>query len=302
LPSGVIVRFWAKGHRYELEHKGEVRDIPSVTTVKPEPVLSWWGQRTGVKAMLTLFNTRIVFPVNVYIGGRAQLVMGYTNEAGQPVVAGEEELEELIKKHFLDVNHVRDTAGDRGQSAHDALTVWAMTGDLPDPNYFPPSEQLYVTALRNFLIDTNPTPVANERLVASWKHGYAGRYDIDVMLDKTVRVLAHHTPSGQDRYKRWVYLEKGLHRWDLKTSKDVYQEHGEQLEAYEVAAVESGYDASLERSVIHINAEGQYKCVPVSRWATFDDFKTTLDWWYSNESYKIREREARARFEKAQKG
>lgn len=297
-PNGELqIAFWEEGHRYVIRKGDECKAVPSVTTVKAEPVLSWWGQRVGTKAVLTLYNTGMLFPVEVNIGNRSQRVLGFDNN-GVPTVAGEEQIEELIKKHHLDVNHVRDTAGERGQAAHDALEVWALSGACPDVAMFPPSEQPYVYALRNFLETAQVKPVRSEVLVASWKYGYSGRFDLDVEIEKPTRLLAHYTPSGLPRYERYITLQPGLHRWDLKTSKDVYDEHGEQLEAYEEAAVEDGYPASIGRGVLHISGEGKWKFVPTSQWAQFSDFKLTLDKWHANQARTLRERAARKGWEK----
>jgi hypothetical protein len=182
--------------------------------------------------------------------------------------ATQESIVALLTEHKLTVNHVRDKAGDRGQSVHDAFEAWARTGLKPDPSIYPDEERGYVEGLLAFLADV-PTiePIAAEVLVASAEHGFAGRYDIRFRTWQPHDVVVHRTPKRGATYRR---LAPGLYLGDLKTSKGIYASHARQLEAYEQASVESGYEPTEARGILHVAADGTYEFV--RSWATFEDF------------------------------
>jgi hypothetical protein len=287
--SGIEIRYWdgeEKGEKRRYEVRGQKglhyggyeypdwREVPSVTTVTKilhkENLISW-AQRIGADGMIQLFNMGVIQPVMF----EGQQVLGAHLKDMGLVVLGEDQALELLGKYKLNTNAKMNAGGKRGLACHKALEIWAETGEIPNPAHYPITEQGYIVALEAFLKESGAVAVRSEVMVASLKHGYAGRFDLDIELPKSVELQTHHTPKGRGDKREW--FEAGLYRVDLKTTKDVYEEHGEQLEAYETACVECGLPSSLQRVVLHTNAESRYKFKP--SWSTFEDFEATLHKW-----------------------
>jgi hypothetical protein len=249
------------------------REVPSVTTVLgvlDKPALPWWGMTIGVQGVFELIQ-------------RGVLLINCEANDFDPVVITPE-IVDMLTEHKLTVNHVRDKAGNRGQAVHDAFEAWARTGLKPDPSIFPDEERGYVEGLLAFLADV-PTiePLAAEVLVASVEHGFAGRYDIRFRTSEPHDVVVHRTPKKGPQYRR---LAPGIYLGDLKTSKGIYASHSRQLEAYEQASIESGYEPTVARGILHVGADGTYEFV--RSWATFEDFRVVLDVWQSDQEMKER--------------
>ena len=277
-------------------------EVPSVTTVLgvlDKPALPWWGMGIGAEGVAVLHNLGLV--KSTVLPGGVQPVLAcprVLKEEGKApqltdewVVAGKDQLVDLLNQQKLTVNHVARKAGDRGQSVHDALEFWAQTGDLPDPSIYPPTEVGYIQGLLAFFADVpSLEPVASEVLVASSEYGFAGRYDLRARTTKPHDVVVHRTPKKGPVYRT---LAPGEGITDLKTSKGIYPSHSRQLEGYEQASIESGYNPSDWRGVLHVGADGTYEFK--RSWATFEDFKVCLDVWNSDERMKLAEREDRKR-------
>lgn len=291
-PSGIEVMYQAapkRLYRVRATYDGpdsplmEWAEVPSVTTVLgvlDKPALPWWGMGVGVEGALALHNMGILRSMQV----GHQMALCYEGELGQWYVAGKEQVIELLGKHKLTVNHVRDKAGDRGTAVHDALEHWAGTGDLPDPGIFPPNEQGYVLGLIAFLQDAMLEPVASEVMVGSVEHGFAGRYDLRAKTTQDRQIVVHRTPKRGPQY---ATLRGGMQLLtDLKTSSGVYPTHAKQLEGYEIASIESGYDPTDARGILHVGPEGTYEFV--RSWATAHDFLTTLAEYTSQGDMKSR--------------
>lgn len=296
-PSGIEIAYWSlkeawnrKTRWYEIRKgpKAKWREVPSVTTVLDvlaKDALTWWGQEIGVQGVLTLFNIGLLVPAATANGAG---VLACAGPDGGRIVAGVPHVVELLKRAKLTTNDVRDAAGSRGQAVHDAFEAWAKNGLMPEPDLYPESERGYVHALRRFIEESGAKAVANEVMVGSAKYGYAGRFDVRLEYPQDVELVVHHTPvKGEQR----SLLESGVYLDDLKTSKGVYDSHFKQLEAYEVAAIECGYEPTKGRGVIHVDAEGNYKRVPSP--ATFADFKSTLGEWRQQQALKKRKKETK---------
>lgn len=197
--------------------------------------------------------------------------------------ATQQSVMDLLVQHKLTVNHVRDKAGDRGQAVHDAFEIWARDGVFPDPSMFPPEEAGYVVGLCTFLEHTNAVAEAQEVMVGSLEHGYAGRYDVRLRIPEECQVVVHRTPV---KGPQWKTLKPGVLLADLKTSKGVYPSHSRQLEAYEQASVECGYEPTDARGILHVGPEGTYEFVRST--AEFEDFRVVLDVWNSDQRMKER--------------
>jgi hypothetical protein len=295
-PSGVEVRYTSKPKRmYEVRWakkciRGECHyagkcpcidndwvECPSVTTVLgclDKPGLPWWGMKVGIEGVLELVKGGHVRSRELVAGGREPVVAA----GWRYIPATQENVVPLLTENKLTVNHVRDKAGDRGQAVHDAFETWAKTGHLPDPTIYPESETGYVAGLVAFLIDVDPEPLEAEVMVGSVEHGFAGRYDIRLCITKECDVVFHRTPKKGPQYAR---LHPGVILADLKSSKDVYMEsHGRQLEAYELASVECGYEPTTARGILNVNADGTYKFVRSK--CTADDFLNVLRVYQDN--------------------
>jgi hypothetical protein len=97
-----------------------------------------------------------------------------------------------------------------------------------------------------------------------------------------VLVVHHRTPKRGPQYAK---LKPGTLLADLKTSANVYMEsHGRQLEAYELASVECGYEPTVARGIINVSADGTYKLVRSK--CTSDDFLNVLRVWHDNQRIK----------------
>ena len=93
--------------------------------------------------------------------------------------------------------------------------------------------------------------------MASFEHGFAGRYDARGAINSEVKVCHHIVPKSRSRY--YSMLQPCRVMLDLKTSKGVYNGHSRQLEAYELASVESGYDPTDVRAILHVTADGLWE-------------------------------------------
>lgn len=185
-----------------------------------------------------------------------------------------ESVKVLMKAHGLRTTDQRNKAGDRGQSVHDALELWATKGVTPQPEVYAPEEQGYVAALAQFLIDSGAEAVRSEVMVGSLKHKYAGRYDLEANLPNGAEVFVHRTEKGRgDRAEK---IKGGIHLLDLKTSSNVYDTHFLQLEAYEAARLECGLEPTVDRGVIHVMSDGRYQLRLNNGLVRFSDFKHVM--------------------------
>lgn len=249
------------------------REIPSVTTVlgvldKSGPLV-WWAQRVACEGVIELEKQ-----------GKLRGDLGGFPAEGQTIV-------DKLVEHRLSTNHVRDSAGDRGQAVHDALEAWARYGHMPDPSIYPEEQEGYVRGLVAFLKDVpSAEPVGAEVLVASSEYGYAGRYDLRMRTSKAHDVVVRRTATKIRRRE----LPAGMYLADLKTSKAIYGSHARQLEAYEQASVESGYEPTDGRGVLLVTPDGGYEFK--RSWATFEDFRVVLDVWNSDQEMAKRKKAA----------
>lgn len=264
-PAGITVLYsWQPKRLYRLRKgDGAWTEVPSVTQVlavidKSGPLM-WWAQGVAINGSLELIRRNVIgFGKE---GGLFERVDGYEDFEWKPCDV--DRVVKLLSQHRLSVNHVRDAAGDRGVSVHDALETWAVKGILPTPDVFPEHERGYVQGVLLFLRDLEQaaplaTPPETEVMVGSLEHGYAGRYDLRLETQLNAEVTTKHYPKRKD--VRGV-LPAGRHLVDLKTSKGVYPTHALQLAAYELASVECGYEPTDHRWVLHVFPDGAYELV-----------------------------------------
>ena len=250
-------------------------EVESVTTHFEnigKPGLKWWGMVTGVEGVFELLERGVL-----RWGAHDELV----DSAGGVVAT--EDVVRFLTQEKLTVNHVRDRAADRGTNVHTALEQWAA-GIRPQPKVFPESEQGYVRGILKFIDDVaeHGTPLQAEVMVGSLNYLYAGRYDLRLALGG-VKLCSRVTKTGRETYTE---RKPGVYLVDLKTSKGVYEDYHMQVEAYEQASIESGYDPTDERAVLRVTPEGQYEFVTSK--ATLEDFLVTQKYHQMFEDLKRR--------------
>lgn len=247
-PNGWTISYRSEPTRYyEIDRVKADCSVSEPLKVLDKPALPWWGQNVGVKAVLDLHR------------------LGWTTEMllqGKPPEMEMIEWAKLLSKgvlteNKLTVNHIRDEAGTRGQTVHDALSFWATTGHVPRPEEFPTWEQGYVIALIAFLHDVPTlTPIGTELMVGSKTHSFAGRYDLRATTDRAHKVVTKVYPKSPAKF---TTVPDGEFLLDCKTASDVFPEHDLQLSAYEGASIESGYRPTDARIVLQLGADGRYQ-------------------------------------------
>ena len=258
-PSGIRLEFASEPKR---QYKVNDEEVPSVTQILDclnKPALPWWGMGVGADGVLSLIKMgEFALTPNPSATG----FVGAIKDGDIWKFATKESLIDKLNEKKLTVNHVKEQAGDRGQNVHDALERWAVTGEMPDPKDFSFEEEGYVKALVGFIQDTDPEPVAIERMVGSAEHKFAGRFDLECMINVEKEAVYKALTTKGEPLKaghRTARIPTGLYVLDLKTSKDVYYTHFLQGEGYEIGRRECGYDPSRFRGVIHCSKHGLYQ-------------------------------------------
>lgn len=256
-PSGIVVAYRPEqevdGVKYSRQYTVNGAEVPSVTTVLDilrKDGLPWWGMKVGVEGVLELFRRdRLVADAH-------HVLLNLDQDATAENVTA------ALTAEKLTVNHVLGRAGDRGTSVHDALEQWARSGGefFPTPVNFPEEERPYVEALLDWIevLDGDYEITGCETMLGSAVHGFAGRCDLTLRLLKEKTFVERAYKRKDDKT---VVVPPSHIRLDAKTSKGVYPSHSLQLEAYELAAVECGYEPTEERFVLRLGADGRYEFV-----------------------------------------
>ena len=283
VPAGYTIGYFVEPkRRYEIDGV----EVPSVTTVLgclDKPALPWWGMKMGVAGVLALIEAGALGWSSV------SNTLAYT-DGPETVIGTDENIVKLLTANKLTVNHQRDKAAVRGVGAHNAFEAWAITGKLPDPDAHPIEEKGYVKGLLAFCNDIGDAWETSgvEVMVGSKEHGFAGRYDLRGKVNRDVRLVTKAcTKDGKPLVKgaKYTTVPAGTTLLvDLKSSKSIYSSHLMQLEGYEGAGIECGYDATDARAVLHITADGLYQFKRAR--ATYDDFLAVLHTYYALESVK----------------
>lgn len=147
-------------------------------------------------------------------------------------------INEALKDAELTWRHVRDKTATRGTNVHERILNALATDEKP-PNLadLEPEERGYGQAVFRWWQDRKPEPIAAERVTASLKHGFAGRFDLladiggeRILLDAKTR-------------------EKGA----VRKSDHV------QLAGYEVANRDCGLPASDAQVALILKPDGTYR-------------------------------------------
>lgn len=287
-PSGIEIEFTHEGHKYRIRGSDSTlryhdwQEVPSASKVADSvgKDLSWWAMKVGVEGVLELFNRdKMTWSIDgpVIPGENATLEL-----------ATAEEIVELLTAEKLTTNHVVSKAGTRGTAVHKAFERWAETGVIAEPGDYLEEYRGYITGLNRFITDSGIECIHSEVPVASLKYGFAGRFDLIGQAPGNTKVCEHVTEVA--RREDYKTLPAGRFLIDLKTSKDVYKEtHFRQVEGYEIAAVESGYEPSDFRAILNVQSDGRYQ-LKASK-ATAQDFLDSLAVFKGN--LGIRERSKR---------
>lgn len=276
-PSGLKIHFESKpkrlytiaapqpgdGNTFDYLEPVEVISVTTALDVLYKGGLDWWGMRVGIDGVLELIERGELRLAPGEIDGILRAAVknpetGVWEYALRPSVVGDEvvNVEAIMKALELRVDKIKDATADRGNNVHDALEMWAMTGELPDPSKFKGEQQGYVTALVAFLNDSRIVPRQSEVLVGSLEHRYAGRFDLECHSPFDTTVVTKVFPRAKPKH---VQLPIGIGRLDLKTSKDIYYNTLLQLAGYEGACIESGYGPSDWQGTLNVNKDGRYQ-------------------------------------------
>lgn len=246
----ISVRYDDKSHKYWIDGV----EVPSVSTILdatlPKPALTWWGFRVGMAAVMEMCKRgKVSWPALISLdfdeikdNAPKEGEAFHMKNARKPKPRTLLEHWAIILR--LHPNAIRDDAGTRGTSIHTALENLGM-GIIPDvwgpESPYPPEDRPAVAGVVRWFMDLEPEFVVQEQIVASKKHGYAGRFDLII-----------RRPNGK------------LAMVDLKTSKSMYPDsHFRQLKGYEIAWYENGGEPLDELIVLHVGHHGEYREYPV---------------------------------------
>lgn len=236
-PSGLVVEYQSDPRQYWVDGQ----PVPSVTEIidiLQKDGLPWWGMKVGMVGVLKLCD-----------GWNDEKLASFVDTTLDDLKDKNHPLMQLMKENGLTTNQIRDQAGDRGSSVHQAFEDYFAHGIEPNPANYPPQEEGYVRAVIKFIEEVPVEPVYTELMVGSKRHGYAGRFDL---LGYT---HAAEVKTGP-RTTRQIPEGRGL--LDVKTSSGVYKTHFYQLAGYAEALVESGYGRTDYEAVVHLRPDGRY--------------------------------------------
>lgn len=250
-PTGIEIAYSPSPRRYykvrrtASEASTDWLEVPSVTTaldVLDKPALKWWAFRVGLQAVQALWESGD-FPTP-------------TDDYELLDLAGE--LERVIVERQLSPNHVTSKAQDRGVNVHSALEGWAVDQTFrADPDFYQPHERGYINGLNQFLEDIGQVEeVQAELMVGSLVHGFAGRFDLRLIIPNEIELVTRVYPK---RAAKRETIPAGTYILDLKTSSGCFSSHSIQLAAYEIASQECGYGSSDFRAIIRVSDDGRYE-------------------------------------------
>lgn len=142
---------------------------------------------------------------------------------------------------------VRDEAGERGRATHQ-LVLDVLLGRQRNLSSLTEDHRPYGQAAMKWLMRRSPAVIEAERMVASVEHGYTGRFDLLCRLDA-------------DRVRVDF---KTVTEWKYRDGKRLppYPENALQLDLYEPAARESGYEAADYGMVVRLGPDGTFDETP----------------------------------------
>lgn len=249
----------------------EVPSMSTVTKILDKPGLVHWGEKVGISLVQELLREGAVDLEYVLRQEPAAA------ELRDPPWYAAEHLQEIGKQKQLTNYYRKDAASKRGNSVHDALEGWAMSGQLPDPSLYQPHEQGYVRGLRAFLEESHFVAEKSEVIVASVQHRVAGRFDLTGRIPEPCNLVYHLTEKNE---KRKIFNPTSA-LVDLKTSKGVFEEYHLQTAGYKGCMIESGYEEPERGFILRVTEDGRYEFVDcAAEW---------LDFWWLRGLYEAKE-------------
>jgi hypothetical protein len=248
-PNGWVIRYEPTPFRRYLIDGEQVKCSASEPLkVLNKEALSWWGQCIGIAGIMQLYTLGL--DMDALVSGKPPEMEWY--EYAKLFASGP------LTDHELSTNHVREKAGVRGKTVHNALEQWAVDGLMPVISEYPDHEQGYVVALTAFLRDCATLRAEGaEIVVGSKEHSFAGRFDLRARLEEPTRVVTKVYPKAA---AKTTTIPAGTFLWDLKTAVDVFPEQSLQLGGYELASVESGWEPTSGQAIIQLGTDGRYQC------------------------------------------
>ena len=264
-----VITFDDDKHRYTLD--GEF--VPSVTQVikeqDPFEAGPWWGMRVGFAAVVRL------------VQDGALSYAALMNEDWEAILKGHpSELEALVNKAKITVNHVKEERGDEGTAIHYAINEIATTGSIPKLSDFDPELRGYIQAFSAWFLDQDPEILWQEQIVASRAHRYAGRADIGVAVwdaeadaqgccieDFKTNAKALRPDKPIQVYKKWHLQGRGY--------RDAYNEL--------LQWAPEGTPRCVEAATVVLHVSGAYyretSLCPAERWLA------AVRLWWENEPF-----------------
>lgn len=219
LPDGTRLTFTDNGRSRIYRHHptdGKPVRLASVTTILgiiEKPALLRWYEDHGARGAVAAWQAGEI-------------------DASTPV----EEIVERVRMLGLGADAAKRKAAKRGLDVHDALEVWATTGDLPNPADMDLEHRPYYRGLVRALLALDPEPSVCEQITCSLTHGFAGRLDLRARVQGSDALL------------------------DLKTSRSGrgYPEAHLQLAAYALGEVACGEPEPERMIVVGVGPDGEF--------------------------------------------
>jgi hypothetical protein len=214
--------------------------LPSVTTILgmlDKPGLPWAAEKLTVAAAIELAREGEL-PVNV---------MGALSRMGA---------------RGLRFRQIWDQKAERGHLSHADLIALMLGEEVRPLSEFLPEERGFIQGGASWVADFRPVVHEHEQMVASVKHGFAGRPDFTATLG--IKTLPDGSPAP-----------RGVGLFDVKTSEEFprtkpskthpdgqvrtpYPENLAQVGLYEVARRECGYAPTDYRAIVRLDSHGNY--------------------------------------------
>lgn len=202
------VEYRDASHRYHLWRDGERTDAVSVTSAlgvldKGQGLLRW-AEACGAEGAAILARQ------------------------GELDDVPAEEAIDRVRLFKLGMEAKRDAGAGRGTIVHSVLEAWSLDGTVPNVADFETVHRGYVQGLCRWLLKTDPTPIAVERVVASPLHRFAGRADLVAEINGLPMLV------------------------DLKTSPRarIFDQAHAQTAGYQLALAECGIDVTAAVVVV----------------------------------------------------
>lgn len=138
----------------------------------------------------------------------------------------------------------------RGIASHD-VALDLVLGKRRSLSTVDPEHRPYAQAVSAWVLERQPKVIEAERMVASVKHGFSGRFDLHAELRGWPGAPRIDFKSKE----KWPVDQDGRRRVP-------YESEVMQLDLYELAAVESGYESADFGLIVRLGPDGTYDETP----------------------------------------